>query len=102
MLVLGLFAALPATWSGGEVALVMFAPWAIFPIQWIRAYLFPGQSDWAYPPVSGGYAMLMVLLPILVSGVFYLVGALMQKRRKEQEAERAERVAEAGKRAKGT
>lgn len=102
VLVLGLFAALPATWSGGEVALVMFAGWAIFPIQWIRAYLFPGQSDWAYPPVSGGYAMLMVLLPILVSGVFYLVGALMQKRRKEQEAERAERVAEAGKRAKGT
>ena len=45
--------------------------------------------------------MRMVLLPILVSGVFYLVGALMQKRRKEQEAERAERVAEAGKRANG-
>ena len=95
VLFLGMFAAIPATWSGGEVAMVMFAGWAIFPVQWIRAYLFPGQSDWAYPPVSGGYAMLMALLPILVSGIFYIVGATVQRREKEREAQRAERIAEA-------
>mgnify|MGYP000757426863 CR=1 FL=1 len=100
VLLLGMFAAIPATWSGGEVALVMFAGWAIFPIQWIRAFLYPGQNDWAYPPVSGGYSMLMVFLPILVTGVFYIVGAMVQKRQKEEQTERIERAAEAGKKAK--
>ena len=44
--------------------------------------------------------MLMIFLPILVSGVFYFVGAMVQKRNKEAEAARAERVAQAGKKAK--
>ena len=100
VLVFGLFAAIPVTWSGGEVALVMFAGWAIYPIQWLRAYLYPGQSDWAYPPVSGGYSMLMILLPVLVSGIFYLVGAMVQRREKEREAERAEQVARAAEQAR--
>ena len=100
VLVMGLFAALPATRSGRETAMDMLAGWAIFPIQWIRSFLYPGVSDWAYPPVSGGYSMLMIFLPILVSGVFYFVGAMVQKRNKEAEAARAERVAQAGKKAK--
>ena len=44
--------------------------------------------------------MLMILLPILVSGIFYIVGAMKERRVKEEEAARAERVAEAGKKAK--
>ena len=99
VLILGLFAALPATWQGGEIALVMFAGWAIFPVQWIRAFLYPG-GDWAYPPVSGGYAMLMIVLPVLVSGVFYIIGAMAEKRIKEEEAARSARVAEAAEKAR--
>ena len=99
VLILGLFAALPGTWRGGEVAMVMFTGWAIFPVQWIRTLLYPA-GDWAYPPVSGGYSMLMIFLPILVSGIFYIVGAMKERRVKEEEAARAERVAEAGKKAK--
>ena len=78
----------------------MFAGWAIFPIQWARAYLYPGESGWSYPPVSGAYSMLMIFLPILVSGAFYILGAMMQKRSKEEQAQRAERVAEAAKKAR--
>ena len=44
--------------------------------------------------------MLMVFLPILVTGVFYIVGAMVQKRQKEEQTERIERAAEAGKKAK--
>lgn len=99
VLVMGLFATLPATWSGGEIALVMFAGWAIFPVQWIRSYLYPG-GEWTYPPVSGGYSMLMIFLPILVSGVFYVVGAMVQRRNKALEAERSARVAEAAQKSK--
>ena len=79
--------------------MVMFTGWAIFPVQWIRSCLCP-SGDWTYPPVSGGYSMLMILLPVLVSGIFYIVGAMVQKRNKALEAARAERVAEAGKKAK--
>ena len=100
VIIMGLFAAIPATWAGGEVALVMFAGWAIFPIQWARAYLYPGESGWSYPPVSGAYSMLMIFLPILVSGAFYILGAMMQKRSKEEQAQRAQRVAEAAKKAR--
>ena len=77
----------------------LFTGWAMFPVLWIRACLYPA-GDWAYPPVSGGYSMLMILLPVLVSGIFYIVGAMVQKRNKALEAARAERVAEAGKKAK--
>ena len=98
--IMGLFAAIPATWRGGEVALDMFAGWAIFPIQWARAFLYPGQNDWVYPPISGGFSMLMIFLPILVSGIFYFIGAMAQKRTKEEENLRSERVAEAAKKAR--
>ena len=42
----------------------------------------------------------MIFLPILVSGTFYILGAMMQKRSKEEQAQRAERVAEAAKKAR--
>ncbi len=100
VLLLGLFAAIPATWKGGETALVMFAGWAIFPVQWVRSLRYPGVNEWAYPPISGGYSMLMIVLPVVVSGVAYLIGANIRRRNKEQEAERAARVAEAGRKKK--
>ena len=101
VIIMGIFAAIPATWWQGELALAMVAGWAIFPIQWIRAYLYPGVTWESYPAVSGGYSMLMIVLPVIVTGVFYIVGAMKEKRMKAQEAERAARVAEAGKKAQG-
>ncbi len=98
VIIMGIFAAIPANniWASGETALVMVAGWAIFPIQWARNLMFP---DWSgdYPAVSGGYCMLMILLPILVTGISYIVGAAVEKKNKQNEEARSERVAEAGK-----
>ena len=96
VIIMGIFAALPATWSQGELALVMVAGWAIFPIQWARNLMFPDWSG-SYPAISGGYCMLMILLPILVTGISYIVGAAVEKKNKQNEEARSERVAEAGK-----
>ena len=41
--------------------------------------------------------MLMILLPILVTGISYIVGAAVEKKNKQNEEARSERVAEAGK-----
>lgn len=60
-------------------ALVMFAGWAIIPISWIRgAHL--------------GWSIAMVIVPIVVSGVFYIVGAMREKKKKEAQAARDEAV----------
>ena len=86
VIVFGTLAAIPATWSWGEVALMMFASWAILPVQWIRGRKFvvgEGES-WVSPPVCGGWSLLFILLPIIVTGVFYIVGAMTEKRRKER------------------
>lgn len=95
-IIMGIFAAIPATWTGGELALVMFAGWAIFPIQWTRNLLYPDWSG-SYPAISGGFSMLMVLLPILVTGISYIVGAMAEKKIKQNEEARNERVLKAGK-----
>ena len=96
VIIMGIFAALPATWSQGELALVMFAGWAIFPIQWARNLLYP---DWtgSYPAVSGGWSILFVLMPVIVTGVFYIIGAMVQKKKKAEETERFDSADEAGK-----
>ena len=85
VIIMGIFAAIPANniWASGETALVMVAGWAIFPIQWARNLMFPDWSG-SYPAISGGYCMLMV-------------GAAVEKKNKQNEEARSERVAEAGK-----
>ncbi len=93
VLIFGTLAIFRATWAWAEVLLDMFAAWAILPIQWHRGLKFPGENDWAYPPVSGGWSLLSLLLPILVTGVFYIVGAYCEKRRKQAESRRAEEIA---------
>jgi len=68
-----------------SVALIMFAGWAIIPISWIR--LVPGMGA-----ASFGWSIFMIIVPILVSGVFYIVGAMVERRRKEAQASRDEAV----------
>lgn len=97
LVIAGIFAALPATWSMGETVLLFVASWAILPIQWIRLSLFPEWQADTYPAISGGYAIIMIILPILVTGIGYLLGAYTEKVRKQLEKERAERILEAGK-----
>lgn len=92
VLIFGTLAIFPATWGWAEVVLDMFAAWAILPIQWYRGIVWAGTEDWAYPPVSGGWSLLLILLPVIVTGVFYIVGAYAEKRKKEAESRRTEEV----------
>lgn len=98
VVVFGTLAAIPATWTWAEIVLDMFAAWAILPVQWIRELSYPGAGEWAYPPVSGGYSLLFILLPVIVTGIFYIVGAMRERREKEEEAARGEAISSAGKR----
>lgn len=68
--------------------LTMFAAWSILPIKWVSKET---------PSI---YAMVMIVLPIIVSGVAYIVGAYVERDKKAKESERDEQVREAGKKAK--
>lgn len=68
------------------VALVMFAGWAIIPIAWLR--------NFAHLNLSFYWTLIMTLIPILVSGILYIVGAMLEKRKKQSENERMEKVRE--------
>ena len=92
VLLFGFLAIFRATWSWAEVALDMFAAWSILPIQWYRGAVFPGDQNWDYPPVSGGWSLLAILLPVIVTGVFYIVGAYAERRKKEKESARTEEI----------
>lgn len=70
---------------------MMFAGWAIIPIAWF------GTLEGGGLRVDPIWSLFFVLLPILVSGIAYLVGAYVEKRRKEAVAERDEKVKAAGK-----
>lgn len=68
---------------------LMFAGWAIIPLAWV--------GDGVGITVSPFWSLLFILLPIIVSGVMYLVGAYVEKRRKAQERDRDEKIKNAGK-----
>ena len=97
VLVFGFLAIFRATWRWAEVALDMFAAWAILPVQWARGAVFPGEQNWDYPPVSGAWSLMFILLPVIVTGVFYIVGAYYEKRKKENESRRTEEINAIGK-----
>lgn len=74
---------------------ILFAGWAIIPLNWIA----PGEGGTGFT-CSPFWSILFALLPILVSAVMYNVGAMVEKRKKEDEAEKIEFVANAGKKGK--
>lgn len=80
-----------ATWA--NIVLVMFAGWAIIPITWFGA-AYNEEGVAVGMRVSPYFSILMVILPIVVSGVFYIVGAMRDKHRREEQNARAEKVAE--------
>lgn len=77
--------------SWAAIALTMFDGWAIIPITWIRNYI-PGMEN-----TSFYWSILMIALPILLSGIFYILGARSDKRKREAEVERNARIEEARK-----
>lgn len=82
-------ACIPNAMAGGGVGrffLVMFAGFAIMPVSWII-----GGFEGA-PAGTFAYSMLFVLLPVIVTGAFYILGAYMEKRKKKVIKERAEAV----------
>lgn len=76
------------------LALVMLAAWAIMPVLWLRNYV-PGMGG-----IPLYWSLVMIVLPVVVSGVFYMVGARAERRSRETQAERERRVIEAREQAK--
>lgn len=83
------------SWAYTNLALIMFAGWAILPITWFgtKGPDEPGLK------VSGYWSLLMCLLPILVSGVAYIVGAYAERRARQKQAEHDCEIEEAGREA---
>lgn len=98
---IGLFTSLPVLFFGFlagaapqakgiiYVLYVLFAGCAIIPVGWLHEFL---GID-----VSGYFSMLGAIVPILVTGIFYIIGAKKQERKKAEMAERMENVRNAGK-----
>ena len=62
----------------GKFMLLMFAGFAIVPVGWCY------QSAGVSVPAGGyAWAMLFVIVPIVITGVFYIVGALVNQKRKQ-------------------
>lgn len=100
-IVIGVFVALPVlifgTLSGfyydvAGLFFILFAGWAIIPLSWIA----PGEGGQGIG-ISPFWSLLFAIIPIVVSAVMYNVGAMVEKRKKEEEAERAEFIQKAGK-----
>ena len=72
-----------------KLALMMFTGYAIFPIVWI------GMS--METTLNAGWCILMIFLPIIVSGIFYIIGAQKEKSIKEKETERIDTIADLAK-----
>ena len=64
---------------------LMFAGWAYLPLAWARQ--ISGNLN-----INGAWTLFMLLLPIAVSGTFYLLGARKRRTEKEQADARAAEV----------
>ncbi len=89
VLILGIFA--HYFYSVASLFFMMFAGWAIIPIAWF------GTAEGGGLLVDPLWSLLFMIMPILISGVAYLVGALVEKRRKANGAAHDEKIKEAGK-----
>lgn len=81
VLVLGALASIPG-WDWMLIIMSLMCWWAYIPASWVAIYHqnvmgiegFTVAAYWAFP---------MIVLPIIVSGVFYIVGAYVNKRNRE-------------------
>lgn len=100
-------------WKGSIIGLCVGAPVILLSVigtfadHRVLGYFFLMLAAWAYIPVwlagggsaSGGsylvnpvWCLLMALLPVIVTTVFYNVGALIERRKKEEQAAREAEV----------
>lgn len=79
------------SWAYVSYALMMFAGWAILPLTW-----FGTGANNTFLAVSGYWSLLFLLIPILVSGIAYIVGAMKDKRDRDEAAARDKAVENAG------
>lgn len=82
-------------WAYASFLFIMLAGWAYLPITW-----FGTAAEGVGIAVSGYWSLLIALLPVLVSGIAYLIGAFMEQRDREKKAARERAIEEAGRRAK--
>lgn len=85
--------------SASQIALVMIAGWAIIPTWWFGTRVNAENQPVGFK-ASPFYSLLFLLLPLIVSGVFYILGAALERRKREEAAERVERVKQAREEAK--
>lgn len=83
----------PESSSTIDTLFIMIAGWAIIPVRWM---INAGIA------ISPYLSIAMAIFPILVSGIFYIVGAKVEEKRKLEETERMERVDNARKGKKGS
>ena len=89
VLILGILAgALDGTNVGGGVlwAFAMLAGCAVVPFTWLRNYV-PSMANLSYY-----WTIATILVPILVSGVFYILGAYVNRRKRAKKEAREEAV----------
>ncbi len=76
-----------ASWKILGYFFIMLAAWAYLPV-WLTGWL-SGIENYLVNPL---WCMLLVLLPVVVSTVFYNVGAMVEKRKKDEQAAREAEV----------
>ncbi len=67
--------------------LTMFAGWAIIPVGWVINLVNPNFSYF--------WSLAFILIPILVSGIFYIVGAMCEKKKTQWQNARQEEAQKA-------
>lgn len=95
IIILGIFSGAFPGDSGNNVrlAFAMIAGWAILPVTWLKTNV-PALAG-----LSFFTTIAFAVIPIVVSGVFYILGAEKERKKREEENERAARVEEARKEA---
>ena len=72
----------------GQFMLIMFGGFAIVPVSWATN----GFKSVTASSLNYLWGLFMVLLPIIVTGVFYIIGAMAEKRKKQVIEERQEAI----------
>ncbi len=90
--------AVSQAWGYVQYAFMMFAGWAIIPITFFGTGGAGGETVGL--SVSMYWSLLVSLLPIIVSGIFYIVGGYAEARDRARAAEHDRQVEEAGQKAK--
>jgi len=79
--------------DGAILALSVFAGWAIVPVGWIREFSGAATANYFL-------SLLFAIIPVVVSGAFYLIGAYVERKRKDAENARMAAVEQAREEAK--